>query len=843
MSAAALRKAYPRLRPRWNKVLADLWGNRVRTLLVVASVAVGLFAVGMIATLHGILVEDMRAGYAAVHPANIVIQAADFDDEMVDLVRDVEGVAQAEGIRSFDLMVRTGPDEWGRIAVSAIPEEALQAKLLDSGQATPGGDVAAAEPASGQHPKINQVRLEQGTWPPGSRQIAVDRYKLGEIYLAGQKPIGAAVELKLPSGKIRRVTLAGVIHDQTVGAGGPGGFFLAPIQGYLSADMLEWLEQPDSYNKLLVTVTGDSEDDAYLRQVANRISDAIEEAGGLVYNAQTSGSRDHPNAAYVDGMTAVLFVLGALVVFLSGFLITNTLAALLNQQAPQIAIMKTVGARSNQVTGIYMALIFVFGAMALAVSLPLSRQAAYRLLDFLSVEINFKVVSYRTVPLAVILQVLIALVVPQVAGILPILRGARVKIQDVLTGKLVEVDPERRSWLDRRLAQLRGVSRSLLISLRNTFRHKGRLVLTLVTLTLGGAIFIATFNVRASLENYIQRVGRYFMADVNLTLDGAYRVSQIREALRGIPGINHVEGWAYARSELLLENDEAGDAVNLMAPPVESELIDPILLSGRWVRPGDQNAIVLSERFMSRLPGLKPGDTLRLRVNGEESDWVVVGFFQLVGKSTGLLAYTSAEYLTRLIGQENRAATFRIITGRPDMTIEEQRALGAKIEAVLQERGFGVTEVTAGRSLVEDTAQPLNVLIIFLLIMALLTAAVGSIGLMGTMSMNVMDRTREIGVLRAIGASDRAVMRMVLVEGLLIGAISWVLSVALSVPISKLLSDTIHLAVFDARAEFAFTAVGPLAWLGAVLVLSGLASFLPARNAARITIREALAYE
>ena len=822
MSANQASRRGPGLRPRWNKVLADLAagkpaGNRVRTLLVVASLFVGLFAVGMIATVHGILVEDMRAGYAAVNPANVVIQAADFDDEMVELVRDVEGVARAEGIRSFDLMVRTGPDEWGRIAVQAIPDFAEQS--------------------------INQVRLEQGAWPPGDRQMAVDRYKLDQIYLAGQPPVGGTVELKLPSGKIRRVTLAGVVHDQTVGAGGPGGFFLAPIQGYLDAEMLEWLEQPDAYNKLLVTVTGDSQDAETLRQVANRVSEAIEDAGGLVYNAQTSASNAHPNAAYTDGMAAVLFVLGALVVFLSGFLITNTLAALLNQQAQQIAIMKTVGARSYQVTGIYMALIFVFGLLALAASLPLSRQAAYRLLDFLAVEINFSVTSYRTVPLAVILQVVIALVVPQVAGILPVLRGAQVKIQDVLTGKLVEVDPEQRGWFDRRLAGLRGFSRPLLISLRNTFRHKGRLALTLVTLTLGGAIFIATFNVRASLENYIARVGRYFMADVNLTMDGSYRIAEVREALKGVPGVEHVEGWAYGRSELLLEDDEAGDAVNLMAPPIDSELIDPILLEGRWVLPGDQNAIVLSERFMSRLPGLKPGDTLRLRVNGEESEWVVVGFFQLVGKSAGLLAYTSAEYLARLIGEENRAVTFRIITGRPDMTIAEQRALGAQIEATLQARGFGVTEVTAGRSLVEDTAQPLNVLIIFLLIMAILTAAVGSIGLMGTMSMNVMDRTREIGVLRAIGASDRAVMRMVLVEGLLIGAISWALSVALAVPISKLLSDTIHLAIFDARSEFTYTITGPLAWLALVLVLSAVASFLPARNAARITIREALAYE
>jgi putative ABC transport system permease protein len=447
------------------------------------------------------------------------------------------------------------------------------------------------------------------------------------------------------------------------------------------------------------------------------------------------------------------------------------------------------------------------------------------------------------VPSAVILQVIIALVVPQLAGIVPILRGTRVKIQEVFSDSLVEADPLHRGWIDRRLASLKGISRPLLISLRNTFRHKGRLALTLITLTLGGAIFIATFNVRASMDAYVERIGRYFLADVNLTMDQSYRISEIDEVLRTIPGVLRAEGWQYGRSELLQEDDTASDAVQLMAPPGDSKLIEPILLEGRWVTPEDQGAIVLSERFLSRYPGLKVGDRLRLRVNGEKTEFRVVGFFQLVGKSAGYVAYTNYEYLSKLIGEANMAPTFRVIADRTNLGTTEQRALGARIEEILQKRGFGVIEVSAGHSLVDNTSRPLDTLITFLLIMAMLTALVGSIGLAGTMSMNVLDRTREIGVMRAIGASNRSVMSLVLVEGVLIGIISWLAGVILSIPISKLLSDTIHLAVFGARADLAFTAFGPLSWLGAVILLSIVASIMPARSAARLTIREALAYE
>ncbi len=92
-------------------------------------------------------------------------------------------------------------------------------------------------------------------------------------------------------------------------------------------------------------------------------------------------------------------------------------------------------------------------------------------------------------------------------------------------------------------ARVRGFSRPLLISLRNTFRQRLRLALTLLTLSLGGAIFIASFNVRFSIENYVDRLGRYFVADVNLTFDQPYRIERVTHDLQQVPGVERVEGW------------------------------------------------------------------------------------------------------------------------------------------------------------------------------------------------------------------------------------------------------------------------------------------------------------
>lgn len=810
-----------RIRPRWRKALSDLWGNKIRSVLVIASIAVGLFAVGMIATVHSILLSDMRAGYEAANPATVTISADGFDDDTVDIIKRMDGVKDAAGIRTFDIQVHSFGDRWIRMNIKAIPK---------MGEMT-----------------INQVDIKEGVWPPEDREVVIAENKRNEI----PAQLGEFIELRLPDGKVRQLKLVGIVHDETIGVSSMGGgYFMAPAQAYINMKTLDWLGYPGRYNTLFVTASENDKDTDALRHIANRVSDRMEQNGIMVYNAMVRASDDHPNASYTEAMTGVLYMLGGLVVFLSGFLITNTLSSLMNQQASQIAVMKTVGARSPQVISIYLGLIFVFGLLALLVSLPLAQQGGFRLLDFLAEKINFKILSYRTVPNAILLQVMIAILVPQIAGAIPILNGARIKVQEVLAGSLVEQDPEHGSWFDRQLALTTrkkmarvGFSRPLLISLRNTFRKKTRLILTVVTLSLAGAIFIATFSVRASLEHYITQLGRYFVADVNLTLDRAYRIREIQQILGKVPGVAALEGWAFARSEILLENDQAGEAVQLLGPPSTTQLIDPMLISGRWIQPGDRQAIALSERFLSRFPNLKPGDTLRLRVNGKNTEWKVVGFFQLAGKSAGLIAYTNYEYLSELIHQPNKAVTFRVISHQKALTIDEQVAMASDLETYLRENGIKVNESTAGKLLLENSADGLNTLTTFLLIMALLTALVGSIGLMGTMSMNVMERTREIGVMRAIGASDRSITNLVMVEGILIGFLSWLLGVAVSFPISKIMSDIITTAVFDTASPVTFSLIGPLYWLGLVILLAILASIIPARNAAAITIREALAYE
>jgi putative ABC transport system permease protein len=136
-----------------------------------------------------------------------------------------------------------------------------------------------------------------------------------------------------------------------------------------------------------------------------------------------------------------------------------------------------------------------------------------------------------------------------------------------------------------------------------------------------------------------------------------------------------------------------------------------------------------------------------------------------------------------------------------------------------------------------------DILTYLMLVMTVLAAAVGSIGLMGTMSINVVDRGREIGVMRAMGAASPAVAGTLIGEAVLLGVLSWLLAVPLSYPGAWALSSAVGYSFMGAPLDFRYSMSGVMLWLAVVVVLSALASLWPALRATRISVREALAYE
>jgi putative ABC transport system permease protein len=795
------------LRPSWRKVLADLWVSRTRTLLVVASIAVGVFAVGTIASMYVIVAEDIRVGYAAAQPANIEIITDPFDDNMVKTVQNIDGVSAAEGRQMVPVRVSLDGKTWKPL------------------------DVMANEDFTNS--TINLIDLVDGTAEPGDRELIVRRDRMNSSGLSA----GDQALMQLPNGTLRTVPVVGEVSDQYA-----AGDFTAPPRGYMTLNSAEWIGGQDNYNRLYVQVEGDGNNEAAIADVAERVEDKLERTGRTIYRTNTNKTTEHPAESIALAMIGVLGALGVLVMLLSSSLIVNTLNALLTQHRRQIGVMKLVGARSFQISVMYIALIVFYGIIALIIAVPLGVMAGYGLAVFMGDFMSVAIQDFRVIPVAIILQVVLAMAIPLAAGYFPVNKGSKTTVRRAISEDGPGESSSGSGLLDRMGTRMRWLSRPLLLSIRNTFRRKGRLALTLFTLIVAGSIFIAVFNVRSSLNGFMDKLGQHFMADVMVTLEQPYRIPKVEQLAFQVPGIQKVEGWSGTVFELLDEDDKMVSNLLISAPPAGTTFVNPDMIVGRWLEPGDEKVLVVSDTIYNQYPDLQPGDTLRVSIqDGRAEEWPVIGVFPFVDMLGDSLGYANYATIATELNAPGVAATFRMEADATNM--EEQQAISTAIDDQLRAAGIKVSNVEAGLVTRQQQSQGMNILVIFLLIMALLTAVVGSIGLMGTMGMNVLERTREIGVMRAIGAVDGEIMKSVVVEGMMIGLISWAVAVILSFPISFFLLRIISTAMIDTEMSLKITGIGFIIWLGVVVLLSVVASMVPARSAARLTIREVLAYE
>ena len=438
-------------------------------------------------------------------------------------------------------------------------------------------------------------------------------------------------------------------------------------------------------------------------------------------------------------------------------------------------------------------------------------------------------------------MLVVGLLVPLITAMVPVIKGTRVSVREATSTYGIGTGVIKKKFVDRLLEKIKGLPRPLLISIRNTFRRKGRLFLTLSTLSLAGAIFIGVINLQASFMNEIKSTLGYFLSDVTIGFNNTYRLKELESIVMSVPGVERIEGWGASLATVLSDDDDTVTEIYIIAPPAGSPLIEANMKAGRWLLPEDENALVIGNHLLTLRPELKVGDEIKLDIDDKESPWKIVGIYQMAGNVVPPLVYANYEYLTEVLREVERVWNLRVVTDEHDAI--SQKNVANLLEAKLNASGINVSDVTTGQEVFAQNESQISVLIYNMMIMAVLIAVVGGLGLSGTMSMNVLERTREIGVMRSIGARDRSIFSLVVVEGMLIGIISWIIGSVLSFPISFILNYAVGISFVQSPMRFVLAVKGYLIWLLIILILSTLASLIPARNATRLTIREVLAYE
>ncbi|PDW04284.1 FtsX-like permease family protein [Candidatus Viridilinea mediisalina] len=795
------------LAPRWRKVVGDLVSNKTRTILVVLSIAIGVFAIGMVSGARAILMRDLNGDWNAVNPASASIVANDIDDALVQVVRRMPGVADAQATRSVSLRAQSASGEWKDLQLQVItrPEDLR---------------MYVPTPLSGE-------------WPPARRSIVLERAALPFLGVAE----GDTLLVELRNGKRHELTIGGTVYN--LGSGFPTA--LSNIgYGYINDRTGLMLGAPANYTAIDILVAEHHYDEAHIRSIASEVEAQIERSGRISGGTFINKPGVYPADDFVQAFTLLLTIIGLFALLLSGFLVINTIGALLTQQMRQIGVMKSIGARSRDIAQLYLVTVLVFGLLSLVIAIPLGALGAWGLAAFFVALFNFNIATVVPAPTVLTQQIAAGLIIPLLAALVPVISGTRVSVREAVGGPGLGKGRFGRSIIDRMLERIQFLSRPMLLSLRNTFRRKVRLMITLSTLTLAGLIFMAVMSERASLHTTISEVFEQIDNDVFIFMARPYRTTML-DHVANLPDVVAVEYWnTYGTRLIDADGQESTKTYQLHAGPAETTMLNVVINEGRWLHPDDHGAVVLSSDYIIDHPEVQVGDTVRIKLNGRELDLQVVGLARKPFPMAAL--YVNLPTFSRQMGDTGQAREIRIVTSVRDPLVQQRVATEA--EALLRSQGF---EVAFARTLThfrEQNQLGVDMVIYFLLMMAMLLAAVGGLGLMGTMSINVLERTREIGVMRAIGASNWAIQRIVIVEGLLIGMISWLVGAILAIPVSYLMHQGIE-AIFqgDGSFTFVFSIPGVLLWLAIILFLATFASFLPAWNASRVTVRDVLAYE
>lgn len=801
---------------RTRKVLRDLWGNKARTLLVVLAIAIGVFALSIVSRTRAILARDLNDSYLAINPTSATLFTQSLDKDLVDSVRKMKGIKAAEGQRTLWTRVKVGSNDWHALKLIAVSDfEAMP---------------------------INKIEWTSGVWPPANHELTIERSSFAPL----QAKLGDMVLIEAAGGKQRLLPLTGLAHDLTVF---PGNLVNLALFGYVTLDTVEWLGLPRDFNELNIVVDDQPDDVAHIRQVAEQVKQHLEKQGRDVFGISIPEPRRSQLDAITQSLLLILNVLGLLALFLSALLVVNIISALLARQVQQIGVMKAIGAPRSDIILMYLIVVFVFSLLALTISVPLGILSAHYLTVYLANLLNFDINNFQIPPQVIALEVGAGLIVPLLAALYPILKGTRVTVREAISSTENSTNQFGTGGIDRLLGRLRGSSSAFLYALRNIFRRKTRLILTLIALSLGGAIFIAVLTLDSSLHLTIDAdTSAYWQQDITVNFQHSYPADRVTREAGRIPGIRAMEAWS-TRTGFWLHSDgsESRKDLSIFAAPATSRFIRPTLLQGRWLQAEDTNALVVNVYTIKEDPDLKIGDKIVLKIEGDKTTWQVVGVVttQVFGfqepELEAPIAYANYAYFAKVMNETGRADRIVIKTEQNDPTFQSQ--IAQALEKHFTENNIRVLSVETNSMLHAQANHFISVLTVLLAVMALLFAGVGGLSLTSTMSLNVLERTREIGILRAVGASDGIVAQIIIIEGVFIGLFSWLVATIISVPLSKFLASSVGVTLLNVPLRDNFSFRGIFIWLLIAIIISTFASYLPARNASQLSVREVLSYE
>jgi putative ABC transport system permease protein len=791
------------------KIKNDLFGpgNSRRTLQAVLSIFAGAFALGAILGALTLIRQDATKSWIDASPAPIQFRVSPGADEEVILgLSRMEEVAETEGDMTLPIQWRPDASQpWQSAILKARPDYDDQVFF--------------------------SYTLVDGQWPERRTMVVLDGYGLGA---------GDQVELEI-YGRTRPVELGGTLTAVNVIPSRLGGL----PTFYTTQSHFAEITGLSGFSIIYGSIPDYTQEKA--EAAAAAIEDQLERQGFTVSAATPRGGTtispdEHFLQESLDGVFLILIIMGVASLILGLLLVYNTVSAIISQQVSQIGVLKAIGADRTQILVIYYTIAFIYGVLAMVLALAFGALAAHGLRTLLTSMFGIPTGPFTLSPTAAVVQIVVSLVTPLAVATGPILQGSGITVREAISSYGLSGGGGR---LDTLLAKLTFLTRMIAMAISNTFRNKTRVSLVLVALVGAGMMFIGVMSVQNSINRTFNDVYlEIFQADLTFTLSAPERIQEITRLTLEYPPVEAVEMHLNTQATASAVNDpDAGEEkTSVTGLPIPSSIYQPDVTDGRWLLPEDQFAVVVNEALGPKL-NVTIGDRITLDIPGEsEIAWEIVGFIYepLIGNAN--VVYLPQETLQAQLGETNQGNLVWI-------KIDETSSVTAGEHAAnLRDRYAAVgiePTITNEDTLAERTAnqvESLSVMVLLLFILAVLIAAVGAIALSGVLGINVLERRREIGVLRSIGASNRAIATLFITEGVLLGWLSWLIAVPFSIATGNRLTQALGRAL-GAEFTYVYSPRSLIFWFIIVTVLAVFASWTPTKQAIDVSVRESLSYE
>jgi len=769
------------------KTWRDFRLRPARSLLTLLGIVIGVAGVVAIVLAGRALTRAQRQAYQHQSQADIAVWVWNADDSLPRALMGIPGIAAAERRAvTFGKWRAGGP--WMDIELQGV-------ERFD--------DV-----------RVNQMALLEGHFP-GRGEIALE-ISVGDLTSVA---LGQTVELRGPDGEILSLTVSGFTRTPYY----PSAGLMRLTVGYVPAATVRPYLGTRGDNRLLIRLEDLRQRDELASQIASLLDRRHVPRGGLEVRDPDAytGQRE------LQTLLRLMIALSVLALVISAFLVTNTLAATVAEQVREIGILKALGAGRRHVLRIYLWTGLAYAVVGTPLGIAAGYFGGWQLLVYLGRLLNTDVGAFHPDAVALALGLLVGLGVTLPASLFPAWRGSRITVRQALQGYGIRPEFGRGVLRRVRLPPLWA------FPLRNLARRPGRSLTTLLVVAVAVAAFLAARITQASLHLSVRTLFGVYAADAWIWFDAPVGTPFAAE-LRTVPGVEAAEGWDIGSCIL------KGEQVRLWALPAETTLYRREMVAGRWYAPGEYDLLVLSLDLAER-QGHQVGDMVEVEIAGRVRRFGVAGIvrdeaiFGLGDAPIGKV-FVPLGTVQQMAGMQDRVGMFALGLSRHDR--DGVDAILAEVEHKFRSLRPGTEPGYVGS---DQAQQGTRIVAALLYAMVAVVTMVGGVGIANTQALNVLERRREIGVLRSLGALRGHLLQHFLAEGLFLGGLGFLLGVPAGWAVARLLIGIISAALIT--LHFTVPLLDVLLSLLFALFLSVAAGLLPALVAARLRVGEVLRYE